>query len=604
MKHLKFFLIILVAVFFTLSCQKEYSLEDGAGSPAAGTLKEDSFGDCLPSAVNGIYKKDSTLGAQNYIDVQVNVTTIGSYTITSDTVSGFSFKAIGSFTAVGLNTVRLKAAGKPLAAGFYTFTIKFGISTCAIEVQVLGAGASIAAYTLQCSGTTVDGTYKQGVSLNFNNTVTLNVNVTALGNFTIGSSSVNGMFFQSTGVFTTTGPQTVTLDGQGTPTASGTSSLTAGIAPNSCTFSVVVTSSTSAAAAYTFAGAPGNCTGVVLAGTYRAGTATGAANTVKFNVNVTTAGTYSITTAAVNGVTFAGAGSFAVTGAQTVTLTASGTPTTANTSSYTATGAAATSCAFPVTFTAAAPPAVCTLGGAPGVCTGAVASGTYAMGTVLSATNTVTVTANVTTIGSYSITTPAVNGMTFTASGTFAATGAQTVTLTGSGTPLASGIFTFAPQVGTSSCTFNVTVTGGAATDFITCTINGTATNFNQNIFGEIDISAGFPVLRFWGETVAGVDPYFEIDIVKQTGGAITNGTYTVNQLASGILVAADYFDAASVNWYIQSDPLATQTPGFTIIITSITATRVMGTFSGTLPSFPAPGSIRTVTNGSFSVPL
>jgi hypothetical protein len=44
------------------------------------------------------------------------------------------------------------------------------------------------------------------------------------------------------------------------------------------------------------------------------------------------------------------------------------------------------------------------------------------------------------------------------------------------------------------------------------------------------------------------------------------------------------------------------QTPGFSITITSITATRVSGTFSGTVKS--AAGVLRTITNGSFSVPL
>jgi hypothetical protein len=59
-------------------------------------------------------------------------------------------------------------------------------------------------------------------------------------------------------------------------------------------------------------------------------------------------------------------------------------------------------------------------------------SGDYTKGVVLNSTNKVTVKVNVTTIGSYSISTTATNGMTFSASGAFSTTGVQTVTLTGS----------------------------------------------------------------------------------------------------------------------------------------------------------------------------
>lgn len=605
MKFLKSFLIITATLFVGLSCQKEYSLEDAAGS-AAGTLQKDGFGDCLPSAVNGIYKADSTLGLQNYIDVQVNATSAGAYNISTDTVNGFSFKGFGSFNAIGMNTVRLRGNGKPRAAGFNLFTVKFGNTNCRIEVSVLAAGARVAAFTVSgapgnCSGAVINGTYKQGVLLNFNNTVTLSINVTALGNYSIGTSSVNGMFFQTSGSFVTTGAQTITLDGQGTPTAAGNFNIAAGNTPNACTFSVTVSGATNTAAVFTLGGAPNACSGIVLTGTYKAGLATSASNTAKFNVNVTTVGTYSITTNALNGVTFSGSGSFAATGAQTITLTANGTPAAANSFNYVVTATSGT-CTFSVTYTAAAPPAVYTLGGAPAVCTGATVDGTYSPGTAMTAANTVTISANVTTAGSYSITTTAVNGMTFSATGVFAATGPNNIVLVGSGTPTAPGAFTFTPVAGTSLCTFAVTVTGAAPVNFITAKINGVFTTFNENVLVVFDNTSNAAYISIEGESLpAATVPAFGLFIGKASG-TITNGTYNVNQITSGTAISTFYVDAANVEYSAES-ALTPQSPAFTIIITSITANRVMGTFTGPLKDNLGAGpGLRTVTEGTFSV--
>ena len=605
MKFLKSFLIITATLFVALSCQKEYSLEDAAGS-ATGTLQKDGFGDCLPSAVNGIYKVDSTLGLQNYIDVQVNVTTAGAYTISTDTINGFSFKGFGSFNATGMNTVRLRGSGKPIAAGLNLFKVKFGNTNCRIEVSVLAAGTRVAAFTLSgapgnCSGAVINGIYKQGVLLNFNNTVTLSINVTALGNYSIGTSSVNGMFFQTSGSFVTTGAQTITLDGQGTPTAAGNFNIAAGNTPNACTFSVAVSGATNTAAVFTLGGAPNACSGIVLTGTYKAGLATSASNTAKFNVNVTTVGTYSITTNALNGVTFSGSGSFAATGAQTITLTASGTPAAANSFNYVVTATSGT-CTFSVTYTAAAPPAVYTLGGAPAVCTGATVDGTYSPGTAMTAANTVTISANVTTAGSYSITTTAVNGMTFSATGVFAATGPNNIVLVGSGTPTAPGAFTFTPVAGTSLCTFAVTVTGAAPVNFITAKINGIFTTFNENVLVVFDNTPNAAFISIEGESLpTATVPAFGLFIGKASG-TITNGTYNVNQITSGTAISTFYVDAANVEYSAES-ALTPQSPAFTIIITSITANRVMGTFTGPLKDNLGAGpGLKTVTEGTFSV--
>jgi hypothetical protein len=68
---------------------------------------------------------------------------------------------------------------------------------------------------------------------------------------------------------------------------------------------------------------------------------------------------------------------------------------------------------------------------------------------------TQTITATVTTVGTYSISTTA-NGVTFAGSGTFAGTGAQNIVLTTSGTPTAAGSNTFTLNT-TPNCGFSRT---------------------------------------------------------------------------------------------------------------------------------------------------
>ncbi|UAY51940.1 hypothetical protein [Ferruginibacter albus] len=97
-----------------------------------------------------------------------------------------------------------------------------------------------------------------------------------------------------------------------------------------------------------------------------------------------------------------------------------------------------------------------TITGATGSC--AAISGNYKANVALSDSNTVAITVYVDSIGTYIISTGTSDGISFSASGTFAGTGAQTIILNGQGTPVASGIFNFTP--GNSGCTFSITVTG------------------------------------------------------------------------------------------------------------------------------------------------
>ena len=104
------------------------------------------------------------------------------------------------------------------------------------------------------------------------------------------------------------------------------------------------------------------------------------------------------------------------------------------------------------------PPAVFTLSGTPNNCAPVTVNGFYIHLKPLDAANTVVIQVNVTTPGSYALSTNTINGISFTASGVFTAAGLQNIILRGSGVPQVQGTTTITPRIGASLCNFSVTV--------------------------------------------------------------------------------------------------------------------------------------------------
>lgn len=355
-------------------------------------------------------------------------------------------------------------------------------------------------------------------------------------------------------------------------------------------------------AEYTFNGGTGVCTGAVIEGTFKVGTATTSANRVILAVMVDSVGTYNIITSTVNGVSFSGSGTFTATGAQTITLTASGTPATAGDFNFTA---GAGGCSFTITVVpnsgSSGGTAVYTFDGSPASCSGATVNGTYTAGTATGAANTVVLNVTVTTVGTYNISTTADNGITFSGNGTFTTTGAQTVTLTATGTPAAQGDFNF--TAGAAGCIFSVTVAPGASsgTDFIRCKIDGVDKTFNDGAIAA-DL---FGIITINGTENAAANNTGNITFVLSNLSTlvVTPGTYPNLPSGPTNLSVTTYIPDASNS----SDPgwnSSTTTQSFNVVVTSITANRIEGTFSGTLFDNGGAGSnTKTVTNGQFSVP-
>lgn len=234
---------ILLFSFLFVSCEKELSIENG-GVPTGLAIFTLSGGnaDCTGALLNGSYKKGVALGTANTVVLQVEVDSVGVYTIITNTVNGIRFSATGIFSVTGLQTVTLTGTGTPTEAGVFGFST--GASSCSFDVTVEpdgGSSGGSAVYTFSggtgsCTGAVVAGTYTQGTALGSTNTVSLQVDVSTAGTYTIASTAANGVVFNGSGSFTTTGIQNVVLTGSGTPGAAGDFNFTAGT--SGCVFVV------------------------------------------------------------------------------------------------------------------------------------------------------------------------------------------------------------------------------------------------------------------------------------------------------------------------------------------------------------------------------
>lgn len=334
---------LLAAVFLLTACKKN---GDPTGTSVGKLLS-------TPATINGVFKVDSVLTADNYVDVQVDVSIGGSFDIRSDSVNGYSFKKTGTIST-GINTIRLYASGKPVATGTNTFTIVYGSTVHNFSISVFAAagGFGTALYTLggspgNCSVSSITGNYIVGQAMTAANRVEMTVNVNTTGTYLISGTTINGVRFDTAGTFTNPGIQSIFLKAIGTPISAGTFIYPVTNGSTNCNFSITF-NTVIITATYALSGSPGNCTAATINGTYTAGTVLTAANTAVINVNVTSPGIYTIATTSINGINFSASGTFNLTGPQQVTLNGTGTPTGAGAFNYPVSGGGNT-CGISVT---------------------------------------------------------------------------------------------------------------------------------------------------------------------------------------------------------------------------------------------------------------
>lgn len=232
--------------------------------------------------------------------------------------------------------------------------------------------------------------------------------------------------------------------------------------------------------------------------------------TQAITAQVTQMGTYNIS-AISNGVIFNAVGIFTALGAQTIWLTATGTPITSGMHDFIPN--TLPSCSFTRNITDLSTNGTATATSYD--CSGS-SSGTMTVGIPVSNV-TQTITAMISAPGAYTIATNTVNGITFSASGSFTNTGTQAITLTATGIPIAGGTHSFTLNT-IPGCSFSRGVINSSS--------NGTAvvSSYNCNTASSGTMTVGIPVLGVYQTITATVDAI---------------GTYNISTTANGVTFAA-----------------------------------------------------------------
>ena len=315
---------ILFFAFLFTNCKKEYSYEGGTALFSILSVNDS----CTNPVISGEYNAGSTLGPSNTVQLQVDVTNPGKFTMQTNTVNGIVFSATSSFSDTGIQTLTLTATGKPGAAGIFDF-IPALTQSCAFSIEVTGQQVPVGSYTIAgapdaCSNVQVLGQYQVGKPLTSSNIIVINVNVFSPGDYTIYTDTLDGISFYASGHFTQMGNQTVTLTGSGNPAQPQNLQFNISGNGSGCTFPLTVENSGNPAT-YVIQSGLNLCVGLI-SGSYTAGTALNASNTFALNVYVATVGNYTISTQTTDGVNFYATGTFTSLGTQDVTLAGSGTP--------------------------------------------------------------------------------------------------------------------------------------------------------------------------------------------------------------------------------------------------------------------------------------
>lgn len=231
----------------TEDCFNYWSLADDEWKSVCGQLGKAVFTiDCSNTKVMGTYVKGRDLTTSNYLSISVNVNKIGNYTISGTTINGYNFYGTGTFLNTGVQTIQIAGQGTPqnVQTDDVSLTANGNDVTCtpAVSVNVLSPAGG---YTMSCGSAVANGVYKVGTALNSSNTITLPINVSSLGSYTITTNTVDGISFRGSGTFTSTGNQNITLGGTGTPSSTTVKNITItsdsqGGVSTTCNVSIIV----------------------------------------------------------------------------------------------------------------------------------------------------------------------------------------------------------------------------------------------------------------------------------------------------------------------------------------------------------------------------
>ncbi len=203
------------------------------------------------------------------------------------------------------------------------------------------------------------------------------------------------------------------------------------------------------------------CDRAYINGNYYTGAILDSSNYALIYVNVASIGKYDIRTTVNNGMYFRDSGYFYNTGVQRISLKGIGAPVVPDTTQFVF-SFGNSSCIFSVNnvidTTSGPKNAYFKLVGTPSNCSNIQAIGKYNATAKLDTSNYIIAQVNAITTGAYTINTNVINGFSFTSSGTFTQKGIQLVKIPAIGTPLKTGIISFALIGSTGNCNFDITV--------------------------------------------------------------------------------------------------------------------------------------------------
>jgi uncharacterized protein (TIGR02145 family) len=439
------------------------------------------------------------------------VGTTGTYKILTSN-NGITFTGAGTFSSTGNNEVVLTASGTPINAGTFTFTTNTDPAksfTRNFLSSTSNGTAVIAGFT---TGAAVGNLYINNLLGVVSQTIIANVTTAGTYSFT---TSLNGVTFAASGTLAGTGSQSIILQASGTPTVEGNNSYSLN---SSIPYSFIRQTLSSPSSNGSSVVTSWSCATDTSGALYLGNVSSFVSQTI--TANVSQIGTYFISTS-INGVTFAGSGVFDATGNQNIKLNATGTPTTFGANSFSLN--TSNSC----TFTRYVKNNLSSNGSAvvnsytPGTASGTI----YANSAIT--TQSQNIIADVKTIGTYSIST-LVNGVTYAASGTFTATGNQTIALQASGTPIAIGSFTATINTNP-NCSFT-------SASLVQPTTNGTGIVSSYTIDNDRVFYVGEPLKGNWYNMSAMVTKIGTYNISKTVNGIIMTASGTFTSIGSNYI--------------------------------------------------------------------
>ena len=91
-----------------MSCQKELSIEnESKGGGTAQYSFDGGTASCTGAILSGTFTAGTPVTAANTVTLSVTVDSVGSYIISTGTISGVSFSGSGVFTSTGVQNITL-----------------------------------------------------------------------------------------------------------------------------------------------------------------------------------------------------------------------------------------------------------------------------------------------------------------------------------------------------------------------------------------------------------------------------------------------------------------------------------------------------------------